>query len=62
MSESSDHVSKADAFTQSLIEKLRRHPKRIVFTDGADERVLRAGEEMVRQEVGVPILLGDKAE
>lgn len=59
MSESSDHFPKADAFTQSLIEKLKRHPKRIVFTEGADERVIRAAAEMVRQEVGVPILLGD---
>lgn len=62
MSESSDHFPKADAFTQSLIEKLKRHPKRIVFTDGADLRVLRSAEEMIRQEVAVPILLGDKSE
>lgn len=62
MSESSDPLSKADAFTESLIEKLRRHPKRIVFTDGADERVLRVAAEMVRLEVGVPILLGKQEE
>lgn len=62
MSESSDQFPKADAFTQSLIVKLKRHPKRIVFTDGADARVLRVGAEIVRQEAGIPILLGNKAE
>ena len=62
MSQSSDHFPKADAFTQSLIEKLKRHPKRIVFTEGADERVLRVAAEMVRHEVGAPILLGDRDE
>ena len=51
MSQSSDHFPKADAFTQSLIEKLKRHPKRIVFTEGVDERVLRVAAEMVRHEV-----------
>lgn len=51
-----------DAFTQPLVEKLRRHPKRIVFSDGCDARVLRAAERMVRMEVGVPILLGPRDE
>ena len=58
MSQSSDESFKGDAFSQSLIDKLRRHPKRIVFTDGADERVLRVAAEMVRLEVGIPVLLG----
>jgi phosphotransacetylase len=62
MSESSDHLLKADSFTESLIEKLKRHPKRIVFTEGADERVLQVAAEMVRLEVGAPILLGDRDE
>ena len=39
-----------------------RHPKRIVFTEGADERVLQVAAEMVRLEVGAPILLGDRDE
>lgn len=60
MSESSDQLLRADAFTASLTDKLRRHPKRIVFTDGEDERVLRAASEMVRLEVGAPIVLGDR--
>ena len=50
-----------DSFTSSLVEKLRRHPKRIVFTEGFDVRVLQVAREMVRLEVGIPILLGDRA-
>lgn len=58
MSDSSEPLP-VDPFTQSLIDKLRRHSKRIVFTDGADERVLRVAAELVRLEAAVPILLGD---
>jgi phosphate acetyltransferase len=55
-------IMEADAFTEALIAKLRNHPKRIVFSDGCDDRVLKVAEEMVRLEVGVPILLGPKKE
>ncbi len=63
MSESSDQAQfpKVNSFTESLIAKLQRHPKRVVFTDGEDERVLRVAAQMVKEEVGIPILLGDKA-
>ena len=43
-----------------MFEKLRRHPKRIVFSEGEDLRVLRVAAEMVRRELGPPILLGDR--
>ena len=64
MSESSEQarVSAGDVFTQSLVPKLQSHPKRIVFTDGADERILRVAERMVKSEVGIPILLGNRQE
>lgn len=45
-------------FTQPLLEKLRRHPKRVVFTEGEDLRVLRVAERLVKEEVVVPVLLG----
>ena len=64
MSESSEQVrvSAGDVFTQSLVPKLQRHPKRIVFTDGADERILRVAARMVENGVGIPILLGNREE
>lgn len=47
-------------FTSALAEKLRSHPKRIVFTEGEDIRVLRVAEHLVSQEVVIPILLGNR--
>lgn len=46
---------------QKLIEKLQRHPKRIVFPEGADPRILQAARQWVTRRMGAPILLGDRA-
>ena len=43
-----------------LIERLQRHPKRIVFTEGADPRVLQAARQWVTRRMGAPILLGER--
>lgn len=51
-----------DAFAAPLVAHLRRHPKRIVFPDGHDARVLRVAAELVRLECVAPILLGRRAE
>lgn len=48
-------------FISYLLDKLRRHPKRIVFTEGADLRVLQAAARLVAEEAAVPVLLGDRA-
>ncbi len=47
--------------TRYLIEQLQRHPKRVVFTEGEDIRVIEAAARMVALEAIVPILLGDVA-
>ncbi len=44
-----------------LIERLQRHPKRIVFPEGADPRILQAARQWVTRRMGAPILLGDRA-
>jgi len=60
---SSPSISDAgDAFAAPLVRHLRRHPKRIVFPDGHDPRVLRVAAELVRLECVAPILLGRRAE
>ena len=43
-----------------LLEQLRRHPKRVVFTEGEDLRVIQAAARLVKEEVVAPILLGDR--
>jgi phosphate acetyltransferase len=47
-------------FIGSLIEKLQRHPKRIVFPEGTEPRVLQAARQFYSLRLGVPILLGDR--
>ena len=48
-------------FIGSVIEKLQRHPKRIVFPEGTEPRVLQAARQFHALRLGVPILLGDRA-
>ncbi|MFC7339497.1 phosphate acyltransferase [Haloferula chungangensis] len=60
MIDESSQAQAAASFTAPLIEKLRRHPKRIVFTEGEDLRVLRVAERLVKAEAAVPILLGER--
>ncbi|MDX1681451.1 MAG: phosphate acyltransferase, partial [Akkermansiaceae bacterium] len=42
-----------------LLDQLRRHPKRVVFTEGEDERVIAAAARLVEEKVVAPILLGN---
>jgi len=48
-------------FIETVFSKLQRHPKRIVFPEGTEPRVLHAAAEMVKLKIAAPILLG-KAE
>ncbi|MBL9193417.1 MAG: phosphate acetyltransferase [Opitutaceae bacterium] len=43
-----------------LIDRLQRHPKRVVFPEGNDPRVLQAARQWVTRRLGAPILLGDR--
>jgi phosphate acetyltransferase len=43
-----------------LLDQLRRHPKRVVFTEGEDIRVIKAAALLVKEEVVAPILLGNR--
>lgn len=49
-------------FIESVFQKLQRHPKRIVFPEGTEPRVLRAAERFVTLKLGTPVLLGKKSE
>jgi len=48
-------------FIGNIIEKLQRHPKRIVFPEGTEPRVLQAARQFYSLRLGAPILLGDGA-
>jgi phosphate acetyltransferase len=47
-------------FIGGIIEKLQRHPKRIVFPEGAEPRVLQAARQFHSLRLGAAILLGDR--
>jgi phosphate acetyltransferase len=47
-------------FIGDVIEKLQRHPKRIVFPEGTEPRVLQAARQFYSLRLGIPILLGDR--
>jgi len=49
-------------FIESIFQKLRRHPKRIVFPEGNEPRILRAASQFASLQLGTPILLGKRAE
>ena len=50
------------SFLSSVYAKVRRHPKRIVFPDGNDPRVIRAARSFNDRELGVAILIGKRNE
>ncbi len=60
MSDISPEPAEGHSVTRYLLEQLRRHPKRVVFTEGEDIRVIRAAARLVEEEVVAPILLGNK--
>jgi len=49
-------------FIGTVMEKLQRHPKRIVFPEGTEPRVLQAARQFHALQLGAAILLGDRAQ
>lgn len=60
MSDFPTEPAPASTVTRHLIEQLRRHPKRVVFTEGEDLRVIQAAARLVDLEAVAPILLGNR--
>ncbi len=48
-------------FIGNVIEKLQRHPKRVVFPEGEEPRILQAARQFQALQLGAPIVLGDQA-
>jgi phosphate acetyltransferase len=46
-------------FIGNVIEKLQRHPKRVVFPEGEEPRILQAARQFFALRLGAPIVLGD---
>jgi malate dehydrogenase (oxaloacetate-decarboxylating)(NADP+) len=54
----SQFVYRSGFVMKPIFERARAAPKRIVFADGEDERVLRAAQQLVDEELCLPILVG----
>jgi malate dehydrogenase (oxaloacetate-decarboxylating)(NADP+) len=54
-------VFRSGQLMQPVFEAARKSPKRVVFSDGGDERVLRAAQTLVDDGIAVPILVGRRS-
>ena len=50
------------ALVKKLSARLQNHPKRVVYPDGADARVIEAARQFATRKLGVPILIGRRQE
>ena len=48
-------------FIQVMVEKAKKQPKRIVFPEGGDERIVAAAAKVAAMGMAKPILVGDEA-
>ncbi|KAB2640379.1 MAG: hypothetical protein DVB25_04065 [Verrucomicrobia bacterium] len=60
MSDFPQEFPAVNALTTHLLDQLRRHPKRVVFTEGEDLRILQVAAQLVKLEAVAPILLGNR--
>jgi malate dehydrogenase (oxaloacetate-decarboxylating)(NADP+) len=54
----SQFVYRSGFVMKPIFERARANPQRIVFADGEDERVLRAAQTLIDEELCLPILVG----
>jgi malate dehydrogenase (oxaloacetate-decarboxylating)(NADP+) len=54
-------LGKAHEVMRSMIHKAQRQPKRVVFTEGDEGKVLRACQILLDEKIATPILLGEEA-
>ena len=47
---------------QNLIDKLKAHPRKIVFTEGTDPRILEASARLLSGTFLTPVLVGNEEE
>jgi len=47
-------------FIGNVIEKLQRHPKRVVFPEGTEPRILQAARQFHALQLGAPIVLASR--
>ncbi|HEY2017244.1 MAG TPA: NADP-dependent malic enzyme [Bryobacteraceae bacterium] len=53
-------LGKAHEIMRGMIHKARKQPKRVVFTEGEEGKILRACQILLDEKIAVPILLGNE--
>ncbi len=53
-------LGKVQGVMRIMIHKAQRQPKRVVFPEGEDPKILRACQVLVDEKIAVPILLGNE--
>jgi malate dehydrogenase (oxaloacetate-decarboxylating)(NADP+) len=54
-------LGKAHEFMRVMIQKAQRAPKRVVFPEGEESKILRACQILIDEKIARPILLGSEA-
>jgi malate dehydrogenase (oxaloacetate-decarboxylating)(NADP+) len=54
----SQFVYRSGFVMKPIFERARANPKRVIFADGEDERVLRAAQTLIDEEICLPVLIG----
>jgi len=50
---------KAHEISRMMIHKAQAKPKRVVFPEGDNDKILRAAHALVEEKIAIPVLLGD---
>ncbi|MFC6799214.1 NADP-dependent malic enzyme [Haladaptatus sp. DYSN1] len=53
-------LGKSREMMRVVLNKAQSDPKRVVFAEGGDDKVIRAGAQLVEQGIAEPILIGDQ--
>lgn len=54
-------LGRAHEVMRTVIDKAQRNPKRVVFPEGEEEKILRASQVLLDEEIAKPILIGNEA-
>ncbi len=54
------HFGPSHAVMRKVIEKAQTEPKKIVFPEGSEDKILRAAQIILDEKIGTPLLLGPK--
>jgi len=56
-----EHLYHSGQLMRPVFHQARQDPKRVVYADGEDERVLRAAQTVIDEGIAIPILIGRPA-